>query len=340
MKTLQDHLGQIKQQKVLVRANFDVPIQDGQVVDTTRIENAIDTIKTLRQNQNGVIVLAHYDRPDGQPDPQKSLRPIVPILEQLTGEKVEFIEYSPNIADLVIPQMLPITLIENLRFWPGEEANQPEFSQTISTWGQAYVNEAFANCHREHASIVGLPQLLPSYAGLSLTEEIAILHKVKTNPDQPLVIIIGGAKLETKEPLIDTFADTADKILVGGKSAVDLQGRESLPPNVVIADLVKDTKDITKQSAKEFAAIINSAHTVIWNGTMGVFEEPNHQLGTKIVAQAVNSTPAYTLVGGGDTETALTQLNLESGIDFISSGGGAMLTYLSEGELVGTEALR
>jgi phosphoglycerate kinase len=154
-----------------------------------------------------------------------------------------------------------------------------------------------------------------------------------------LVVVLGGAKLETKEPLVTAFAAKADHILVGGKIAVDLQGKQDLPSNVKLAQLTESQKDITKESADEFAGIIQSARTVFWNGSMGVFEEDEHQQGTRIVAQAVNTTPAFTMIGGGDTETALTVLNLQSGIDYISTGGGAMLTFLSEGSLVGTKAL-
>jgi phosphoglycerate kinase len=229
--------------------------------------------------------------------------------------------------------------VENLRFWPEEEANSEDFARKLASLGEAYVNEAFANCHREHASIVGIPKFLPSFAGVSLSREIEVLTKLKNNPDKPFVVVIGGAKLETKEPLVNVFAESADQILVGGKVAVDMKDKGNMPGNVVLAELTPNGRDITESSARKFADIIMNAKTVIWNGTMGVFEESENQQGTKIVAEAINNTPAFTVIGGGDTETALTEFNLESGIDYISTGGGAMLELLSKGTLPGFKVL-
>lgn len=339
MKKMIDSVQGFAGKRVLVRCNFDVPIEDGRVMDTTRIENAVETIKLLRANDCRVVLVAHHDRPDGKCDQEKSLKPVVLVLEKLLGEAVGFVEYSLDLNGVVLGDA-PIQLVENLRFWGGEETNDEEFAKVLAGWGDVYVNEAFANSHREHASIVGVAKLLPSFAGVALAKEIEILERVRTNPEKPLVVVIGGAKLETKEPLIGAFVDTADKILVGGKCAVDLRDKSEVAKNVMIADVVDDRKDITKESADNFADEIKKAETVIWNGSMGVFEEEAYQTGTKIVAEAVNKTEAFTVVGGGDTETALTILKMETGIDFISSGGGAMLTFLSEGKLVGLEALK
>lgn len=340
MNKLKDHLQELSGKTALVRCNFDVPIEDGKVQDTTRIEDAVATIKALRDNQNKVILIAHYDRPDGKFSPDKSLGPVATVLEDLIGQPVSLIDYQQDYHQLN-PKDQDLCLVENLRFWEEEEENDADFAQTLASWADFYVNQAFANCHRAHASIVGITKHLPSFAGLNLAAEVEILEKIRNNPDKPLVVVIGGAKLETKEPLIEVFADKADHILVGGKAALDLHDKSAgLPPNVTIADLLPDGRDITEDSARQFADRIKSAQTVIWNGTMGVFEEEDHQQGTRIVAEAVNSTPAFTLVGGGDTETALTELNLEHGIDFISTGGGAMLTFLSEGDLVGLQPLR
>lgn len=341
MKSLADHINTINNQTVLVRCNFDVPIENGQVQDTTRIEDAVPTLKLLLEHQNRLLLLAHYDRPDGKPDIEKTLKPVSTILQQLLNQPVYFSDYQQDFRLITYPQNQTIVLLENLRFWPQEEANDTVFAQHLASLGQIYVNEAFANCHRKHASIISLAQALPSYAGLSLNREIEVLDKTRHHPDKPLVIVIGGSKLETKEPLIQAFADKANHILVGGKSAVDLHDKTELHhSNVIIADPTPDKKDITEASAQQFADIIRQAKTVIWNGTMGVFEETEHQLGTKIIAEAVNTTAAFTLIGGGDTEAALTELNLESGIDHISTGGGAMLTFLSQGKLIGIDALK
>lgn len=337
MKSVTNAFPQLDNQTVLVRVNFDVPLENGQVEDTTRIEDAVDTLRLLRQHQCRIILLAHAGRPEGQYCQALSLAPIIPILENLLQEKVNLVAYDPNYQAIPLTNA-PIQLIENLRFWPQEETNDPDFARFLSTLGQGYVNEAFAVCHRKHASIVGIPQYLPSFAGLSLEKEINALSKVRLQPKRPLVVVLGGAKLETKLPLVDAFAPIADHILVGGKIAVMLQDKP-IPANVILAQLTPDTKDITLESAQQFAKIIMQAQTVVMNGTMGVFEEPDHQQGTKIVATAVNDSPAYTLIGGGDTETAMTQFGLESGIDHISTGGGAMLTFLVDGKLDGVEAL-
>jgi phosphoglycerate kinase len=321
----------------LVRTNFDVPLENGQVGDTTRIEDAVATIKLLRQNQCRVIIIAHAGRPEGRFDAESTLQPVADVLSMLVGEPVALANYQVDYHQIQIPDN-PIVLIDNLRFWPEEETNDPQFAEYLGSLADFYINESFAVCHRKHASIVGIPKYKPSFAGLSLAKEMTALARVKQQPERPLVVVIGGAKLETKAPLVEAFADSADQILVGGKVAIELKDKMH-SVNVVIAELTEDGKDITKASARHFADIIMNAKTVVWNGTMGVFEEPEHELGTRIVAEAINQTTAFTLMGGGDTETALTQFNLEGGIDHISTGGGAMLTYLVDGSLVGVEAL-
>lgn len=337
MQSLNEAFPQFSGKTVVVRANFDVPLENGQVQDTTRLEDALPTIKLLRQNQCKVVLLAHAGRPEGRYDDKSSMKPVAAFLSNMLKEPVVIAEYQTNYHQVNIPEA-SIILLENLRFWPEEESNDPMFASYLASLGDCYVNEAFANCHRKHASIIGIPVHIPHYAGLSLTKEMEVLHAVRNNPQHPLVVVIGGAKLETKAPLVQAFADKADQILVGGKIAIELKDK-IVPANVTVAALSEDTKDITEESARKFADIIMNAKTVIWNGTMGVFEELEHQLGTKIVAEAINQTTAFTLMGGGDTEAALTFFNLEAGIDHISSGGGAMLTYLVDGHLVGVDAL-
>jgi phosphoglycerate kinase len=338
MKNMIDFPNDFNHKKVLLRVNYDVPIENGKVQDTTRIEDSLKAINWLREQNAQVILLAHYDRPEGKPVPEMSLKPVGEVLSTVLKQPVAFAEYQQNVSDVSIPTD-PIVLVENLRYWDGEESNDPDFAKALAAWGEVYVDESFAVCHREHASIVGIPKLLPAFAGPSLTHEIEVLTKVRNSPEKPLIVVIGGAKVETKEPLINVFSSVADYILVGGKSAIELQGRTDLPSNVVLSDLTPDKKDITLDSAHKFANLIMGAKTVIWNGTMGVYEEPENREGTRIVAEAVNTTEAFTVMGGGDTETALTILDLEKGIDFISTGGGAMLLLLSEGTLPGIEAL-
>lgn len=337
MRNLADHLEEIVGKTVLVRANFDVPIEDGVVADTTRIEDVVSTIQSLSAARK-IILMAHAGRPEGH-DPSLSLAPVASELSRILSTQVALVPFADSIGESVLPDSR-IVLLENLRFWKGEEANDPEFAAMLAKFGQVYVNQAFANCHRDHASMTSLPRLLPSVAGINLAKEVELLLGVRNNPTKPLVVIIGGSKIETKLPLISVFAPHADSILVGGKCAHEAHEQGlTFADNVIIAQLDESGKDITDESAKVFADKIAKAATVIWNGTMGVYEEPEHMNGTRIVAQAVNSTPATTVVGGGDTETALTMLELESGIDWISTGGGAMLELLSEGKLIALEVL-
>lgn len=337
MRLLRDSLNEITGKQVLVRCNFDVPIEKSQVLDETRIEGAGQTLRVLLEHGCKLVLLAHYDRPKGKEE-DKSLRPVVQVLEEMLGETVAFAEEIDK--DMINEVPARVVLVENLRFWPGETENDEDLASRLAGLGDYYVNEAFANCHRKHASIVRLPVKLPGSAGFLLEREIKVLSKVRSKPNPPLVVVIGGAKLETKEPLVKEYMNRADTILVGGKVASDLRQKSSnLPDKVVIAESLPDLKDITLESAKKFAKVILAAKTVVWNGTMGVFEEKEYRKGTKIVAEAIDQTRAFTVVGGGDTETALTILDLEHNIDHISSGGGAMLEFLAEGNLPGIEVL-
>lgn len=341
MKLLSDHSNNIQNQKVILRCNYDVPLKDGNILDDTRIIDSFSTIHQLLENNNQIILLAHAGRPKGVYVQELSLRPISSMLEKSLQVQVDFIDYHDNIFGGEFDINNRITLMDNLRFWPQEKKNDTDFSKKLADLADYYVNESFATSHRQHASIVGIPQHIPGYAGLSLFREVDIITKVKSHPKRPLILIMGGAKLETKEPLIDEFSKIADKILVGGKLALDIQNHHfTQAENVVVADLVESGKDITIDSANHFADIIDAAETVIWNGSMGVFEETEYRQGTAIVAQAINKTSAFSLVGGGDTEAALSQLKLESGIDHISTGGGAMLDLLMHGTLPGLEVLK
>lgn len=343
MDSFAAHLSDLKDKTVLLRCNFDVPIAKGKVVDTTRIGDALKSLQLLQENSIKTIIIAHLGRPDGVYNSEFSLQPIVPVLEELLQQKIGLLGYHKDISQVATSLSAhteSILLLENIRFWSGEEENNEDFTEALSQLGGAYINECFATSHRKHASMVGLPQMLPHYAGISLAQEITTLNRVKHHPEHPFVVVIGGAKLETKEPLVNAFVNTADKILVGGKVAFDLKSHpEPLPANVVLADTEPHGKDITKESAEQFATIINEAALVVWNGAMGVFEEDQYALGTKIVGKAMTETPGFSVVGGGDTETALTQFDLESGIDFISTGGGAMLEYLTQSSLPALEAL-
>ena len=319
MRTL-DHLDATGK-TVLLRADLDLPLENGQVKDTTRLDFLLPTLKTLLNQAQKVIVLGHLDRPGGKVVSDLKIAPVATALASLINN----------------PQNLEIH--ENLRFSPGEEANDPNFAQELASLGQIFVNDAFATSHRSHASIVGISQHLPSFLGLHFIKEITALSKVINNPQKPVIFVLGGAKVATKKPLVNKLTNAADEILLGGLLAQELASYCTPGSCLTTAQFTSDRKDISLQSAQEFAQKISTAGTVVWNGPMGVFENEKTDQGTKLIAQAINQTKAYTIIGGGDTEAAATKFNAESNIDWISTGGGAMLTYLSTGNLPGLEAI-
>ncbi len=322
MKSLDDL--NIEGKKVLLRSDYDVPLNNGKVVDDTRIKASFETIHyVLKRRPEKIVILCHIDRPGGIIVDKLRVAPIEKLLRSL------------------LPSSAPIKVEENLRFNPGEELNDRNFAQSLAQKGEVFINDAFAVSHRSHASIVTLPLLLPSAIGVHFKKEVKALNKVRDNPTRPVVFVIGGAKLKTKLPLIEKIVNLADEILVGGKLAQEIGNTCS--PEVMacirVAQLRKDGRDILEESAIEFAQHIETAGTVVWNGPMGVFESEDAERGTEIIAKAVNNSSGYTVIGGGDTEAAATVFKAENKLDHISMGGGAMLQYLSEGTLPGLNAI-
>lgn len=321
----------VDSKRVIVRVDFDVPIDNGLVAETLRIERSIPTLKFLIKKNCQLSIISHLGRPKGK-DPNLSLRIILPVLEKLLEEKVMFQE------DLEQKSTGKIVLLENLRFWVGEENNDLEFAKKLSLLGNFYVNECFSVAHRNHASVVTLPTLLPSAAGIELFREIFELERIFKEPKRPLVAIIGGAKLETKLPSIISLAKIADKVLVAGKLMFEIV-KNNLPSNVMVAVDDIDQQDIGVETVKLFEKEINNAKTIVWNGPMGKFEEEKYKNGTKSLAIAIGQSSAYSIVGGGDTIAALDKEDLLSKIDFISVGGGAMLEFLERKKLPALIAL-
>ncbi|HSX58274.1 MAG TPA: phosphoglycerate kinase [Candidatus Saccharimonadales bacterium] len=316
---------------VIVRADFDVPVKDGVVEDSTRIEKTIPTLKLLLEKGNKLFIISHLGRPEGK-DPAFSLKLTLPKLKELFAREVAFQE------DLEKKAEGEVVLLENLRFWKAEEANDDLFAKKLASFGEVFVFDCFSVAHRSHASVVGIPKQLPSYAGIEISHEVEELSKIFKNPEHPLIAIIGGAKLETKLPAITNLAKVADKVLVGGKLMFEVENVE-LPQNVLVASDNVDGKDIGEESIETFAKEINSAKMIVWNGPMGVFEEEKYAVGTKKVAELVANSESYSLVGGGDTISALKEINMIEKINFVSVGGGAMLEFLEAKRLPGLEAL-
>lgn len=339
---------------VLVRGDLDVPLRElktqsanwrtklktFEVEDDTRLKACLPTIKYLLKQNCKVILMGHLGRPKGKVTEGLELAPVAEKISQLLRPEIKTKASKIQLKIQNIPIYLiseNLWLLENLRFYPGEEENDLGFVNILSTFGDFYVNEAFSASHRKHASIVGLPKLLSHCAGLHFTEEVENLIKVLDNPRRPLVFVLGGAKPETKLKFIDQFSQKADWVLVGGRLPVDYS-KES-QEKVLVATLTEDKLDINSDSIKKFSEIINLAKTLVWNGPLGKYEEKRHESGTRKVAEAIVGIKGIKMVGGGDTIAALNKYGLLSKMDFVSLGGGAMLEFLAKGTLPGIQAI-
>ena len=337
-------LAPVQNKKVFLRLDLDVPKSEYGVIDTTRIDAGFPTLEFLYKNAGEIIIGSHLGRPVGI-DENLSLRAIArAIANRLEIPAEEFKEV--DLDDLKAFRIGErVTLLENLRFYKGEEQNDPDFSRKLASFAQVFVNEAFAVCHRNHASVVGVAQLLPHFAGFRLQKEVEELSKVLENPSRPLVVVIGGAKIETKLPLVDKMRQLADKILVGGEIAAEISSFEKPDQKIIVADLNLERTDVTENSIKRFGEEIAGAKTVVWNGPMGeISKEVNKTLlsevGTKEIAFLISNSSAHTIVGGGDTIGFLNKHGLLHNFSFVSTGGGAMLAFLSGEKLPGLEALQ
>lgn len=307
----------ISGKKVLLRLDLDCDPNP----EDLRIKSSAETLNYLKEKGAEIIILGHKGRPGGKADESLSLITFQPIFDKW-GAKVE----------------------ENLRFDPGEEANDPEFTKELASKGDVFVNEAFASSHRKHASIIGLPALLPHAAGFRFVKEVENLSKVIENPKRPLVFVISGLK-EDKLEFVKAFEGSADKILVGGRLP-DFLGDKALESvrsqsgKVIIGNLVMDKEDITLNTVEVFDGEVRKAGTVVVSGPLGKFEDEGHRQGTEKVFRAVIESAAFKVAGGGDTEKALALLNFSDKFDWVSVGGGAMLEFLSKKTLPGIEALK
>lgn len=331
LKLLKD--APVSGKRVLLRADLDVPIENGRVGEDYRLKALQPTLSYLREKEAKVLIAGHAGRPGGKFDPAFSLRPVAAYLGELRGEKVSLLETTASARQFTGP----LGMLENLRFWPGEEENDPAFAQELADLADLYVNESFAASHRAHASIVGVPQHLPAWAGLRLEREVAELGGVLKDPARPLVFVLGGAKTETKAPLVPAFARVADEVLLGGRLMFD-RSLEKIDRVTFPIDAL-ETFDIGPESVKKFAAVIKGAGTVVWNGPLGKWEDRRYAAGTRALAEELAKTSAKTIVGGGDTIAALSAFGLLEKMGYVSLGGGAMLEFLAGKELPGLAAL-
>jgi phosphoglycerate kinase len=372
--------------RVLLRADFNVPLRDGKIDDDLRITAALPTIEYLLSRHCEIVVCSHLGRPKGTRDPRYSLAPVAQRLGELLGRRVDL---SPDVAGFEsirrTQDMDPgdVMMIENLRFEAGEEGCDPAFSTNLCELGDFYVNDAFGAAHRGHASIIGPPAVMPSAAGRLLAREVAVLGGLLDNPARPFVGVLGGVKVSDKLGVIDALLLRCDTLLIGGAMAFTFlaaqgasvgdsvveadhvahcrelleSGRIRIPSDVVVAQEMKPDAesrhvradsipdgwkglDIGPESGGTYADVIAGAATVLWNGPMGVFEMEPFAAGTRTVAQAVADCRGFTVVGGGDSASAVRHMKLDGEINHVSTGGGASLELIELGDLPGLEALR
>ena len=347
--------------KVLLRADFNVPISDGKIDDDLRITAAMPTIEWLHEHGGKVTACSHLGRPKGKPDDTYSMAPVRARLKQLAPD---------------------VELMENLRFDPGEEDNDPAFVDKLVEGFDLYVNDAFGASHRAHASIVGPPARLPSAAGRLLAREVEVLGGLLERPMHPFVAILGGSKVSSKMGVIEALIDKVDHLALGGamcftfwlaqglsvgdslvepdwvdacKGFLEGPAKDKLliPTDMVAMGPDEEVQvfngeipegwkglDIGPETTLKFIAPLEKAGTILWNGPMGMFEDPRFQEGTVDVAEAVADSHGFTVVGGGDSAAAVAKFGLDRKIDHVSTGGGASLELLEKGDLPGLQALR
>lgn len=314
----------LKEKHVLLRLDLDLP-ENADGFDTTRLEAGAQTLNfILKRGAERVHVIGHRGRPEGKKVKKLSLKPITDLLIGMVPEKYR----------------AKVTFGENLRFDPGEEKNSKTFAKQLTKGFDLYVNDAFATAHREHASMVALPYLLPTVMGRQFEKEIKVLRKVAHNPNRPYTFIFGGAK-EDKLEYIDRLFDKVNVFLIGGALAVGRKEElEAKYRKVIVADLTPDGLDMNQESLEQFDRFIKASETVVWNGPVGKYEDKAHAVGTEFIANSLARSKVYSILGGGDTEAAIDLLGFKrEQFSHVSTGGGAMMELLAEGTLPAYDAI-
>jgi 3-phosphoglycerate kinase len=390
---------EVKGRRALVRVDFNVPTEevDGviRITDDTRMRESLPTINLLRERGAKVILLAHFGRPKGKPNPKYSLNPVAQRLAELLGAPVQFSTETVGAEAEAATRQLgdgEVLLMENVRFYEQEEKNDPNFSRQLARLGDLYVNDAFGAAHRAHASTEGVAKYLsPAAMGLLMERELRYLQEELANPERPFLVILGGAKVSDKIGVIKALMEKADVFLIGGAMAYTFYRALGIPTGasrveedkVHLADeLLKLAKqkgikfllpvdnietdefkagansrntpvlskargitegwqavDIGAEAIRQYTAEIEKAKTVLWNGPVGVFEIPDFANGTRALAEALARSSAKSIIGGGDSVTAVKQFGLADKMTFISTGGGASLELLEGKVLPGVAAL-
>ncbi|MDD5489932.1 MAG: phosphoglycerate kinase [Candidatus Moranbacteria bacterium] len=334
-----------KNKRVLVRTDFNVPVENGMVRDDFRIKLALPTLEyILKQSKSKIVVVSHLGRPGGKVSPEFSLKPVAQILSKLLKKEVKFIaDIKSAEGDEIVRNLSDgeIALAENIRFHPEEETNDEKFAIDVCHHFGVFVNDAFSASHRAHATIAQIPRFKPSCAGFLMQKEVEELSKALKPPKRPSMAVIGGAKIETKLPVIENLAKVYDVILLGGKISVEAKEKNmKFSQNVVLPeDFSEGNFDIGPKTIEKYVTAISAASFIVWNGPMGKFEEEAYRKGTDAVFEAIVSSDAWKIAGGGESVEYINSKDGAEKFDFISSGGGAMLEFLSGKRLPGIEAL-
>lgn len=385
-KTIEDV--DVSGKRVLVRADFNVPLEDGEIADDARIRACLPTIEALLRRGARVVLCSHLGRPKGEVREEFRLTPVarrlsellkrnVPLLEDCVGERVR--EAVGRMADG------EAVLLENTRFHPGEKANDPDFASELASLAELFVNDAFGAAHRAHASTAGVARHLPSVAGLLMQEEIRRLSQVRDAAEPPFAAVMGGAKISDKIGVVKNLLDRLDLLLVGGgmantllrvggvetgRSLVEEEQMETaariadragsrlvLPVDVVVAEDPRTGKgrrtvkvgsvpedgmilDVGPDTLERFRRRLDGARTVVWNGPLGAFEHPPFDRGTVALARILADMNAETIIGGGDTGSAVARAGVTDRVSHVSTGGGAFLSFIQGERLPGLEALQ
>ena len=378
----------LKGKRVLMRVDFNVPMQDGKVTDDQRIRASLPTIRYVLDHGAALLLMSHLGRPKEGPDPEFSLKPASKVLAGLLAHPVQMAPDCVGPAVEALARALrpgQVLMLENTRFHPGEEKNDPALARQMASLADIYVNDAFGSAHRAHASTEGVAHLLPAVSGLLMEAELEYLGRATSNPEHPYIAILGGAKISDKIAVVDNLLDRCDRLLIGGGMAntflaargynmqaslvepgsvetarglmaragdkvllpVDAIVAEAFEPEArsQVADVDKVPKgwrimDIGPRSIAAFKAALAGARLIVWNGPMGVFEMPKFAEGTFAIARLLAESGATTVIGGGDSASAVKQAGVAGQVTHVSTGGGASLEFLEGRELPGVAALQ
>jgi phosphoglycerate kinase len=356
---------------VFLRLDFNVPIENGTVTDDSRIMEALPTIKFCVQAGAKVVIGSHLGRPEGKKNPKYTLEPVAVYLSGVVGQEVTLADDCVGEGiELLVKSQKPgsVLLLENLRFHPGEEANDPEFVAKLGALCEVYVNDAFGTAHRKHASTYGLPALSPTKAmGFLIEKELKYLEPLMKDPAKPFYAVLGGSKVTDKIKTVEALLRSVSGICIGGAMAhafwavtgvpIPSGAKQPKPEDVEAARTIlreakkkeipvllpSDTNggfDIGLRTIEEFSKFLANGRTIFWNGPLGWFEKTEYAVGTFEMAQAISELSAVKIVGGGDTVSAVKKSGFSGGFDHLSTGGGAVLEFIENGSLPGIEILR